>query len=282
MRIGVIGGSGVYQVEGLEDIRESRVDTPFGAPSDVLVHGRIGDAELVFLPRHGRGHRLNPSEVNYRANVHAMRQAGVHWLVSVSAVGSLQEHIAPGHVVLVDQYIDRTFRRAATYCEDGLVAHVPFGDPVCPLLRGWLLESARACGATVHDGGTYLCMEGPQFSSKAESALHRAWGAAVVGMTNMPEAKLAREAGMSYASLAMATDYDCWHPGHDAVTIEQVLSVAHANAALAKRILRDVAPRIAAHGQPSPVRGVLARSILTAPDRIPDAARQRLALLLES
>ncbi|MEN9784760.1 MAG: S-methyl-5-thioadenosine phosphorylase [Pseudomonadota bacterium] len=281
MRIGVIGGSGVYQVEGLEDVRESRVDTPFGAPSDVLVHGRLGAAELVFLPRHGRGHRLNPSEVNYRANVWAMRQADVHWLISVSAVGSLQEHIAPGDVVLVDQFIDRTFRRAATYCEDGLVAHVPFADPVCRTLRGWLLESARACGANTHDGGTYVCMEGPQFSTKAESALHRAWGAAVVGMTNMPEAKLAREAGMSYASLAMATDYDCWHPHHDAVTIEQVLSVAHANAALAKRILRDVAPRIAAHGLPSPMRGVLGRSILTAPERIPDAARARLSLLLE-
>ncbi len=280
MRIGVIGGSGVYHIDGLADVREEVVTTPYGAPSDALIHGTLGGVELVFLPRHGRGHRYNPSEVNYRANIYALKQAGCAWVIAVSAVGSLRAEIAPGHVVVVDQFIDKTFRRASTYFDQGIVAHVAFGDPVCGVLRGYLLDAAREAGATVHDGGTYVCMEGPQFSTRAESELHRSWGASVIGMTNMPEAKLAREAQMSYASLAMATDYDCWHPEHDAVTVEQVVRVLTDNAALAKRVIATVAPRLAAHASPTPAHAALRHAILTSPDHIPAARRAELAVLL--
>ncbi len=280
MRIGVIGGSGVYHMDGLEDVREERVDTPYGAPSDALIHGRLGDVELVFLPRHGRGHRFNPSEVNYRANVFALKQAGCRWVISVSAVGSLREEIAPGHVVLVDQFIDRTHARASTFFDQGIVAHVAFGDPVCPVLRGYLLDAAREAGAVHHDGGTYVCMEGPQFSTRAESNLHRSWGASVIGMTNMPEAKLAREAQMSYATLAMATDYDCWHPDHDAVTVDQVVGVLTANSALAKQIVARAVRRIALHAEPTAAHVALRHAILTAHEAIPEERRRALAPLL--
>jgi 5'-methylthioadenosine phosphorylase len=280
MRVGVIGGSGLYQIEGLEDVREERVSTPFGEPSDALIHGRLGGAEVVFLPRHGRGHRYNPSEVNYRANIYALKSVGVEWIVSVSAVGSLREDIAPGDVVLVDQYVDRTIGRARTFFENGIVGHVGFGDPVCPTLRDMLLAAAREQTSRVHDGGAYLCMEGPQFSTRAESQAHRTLGCSVVGMTNMPEAKLAREAEISYAALAMATDYDCWHPHHDAVTVEQVVAVLHANADLAKSIVAGVVPRIVAHARPSPFRGILATSIMTAPAFVTTETRQRLAAIV--
>ncbi len=280
MRIGVIGGSGVYHIDGLADVREEVVTTPYGTPSDALIHGTLGGIDLVFLPRHGRGHRFNPSEVNYRANIYALKAAGCAWVISVSAVGSLRAEIAPGHVVVVDQFIDKTFRRASTYFDQGIVAHVAFGDPVCGVLRQYLLEAAREAGATVHDGGTYVCMEGPQFSTRAESELHRSWGASVIGMTNMPEAKLAREAQMSYASLAMATDYDCWHPEHDAVTVDQVVRVLTDNAALAKRVVATVAPRLAAHTAPTHAHAALRHAILTSPDHIPAARRAELAVLL--
>lgn len=280
MRIGVIGGSGLYQMDGLEGVREERVTTPFGDPSDALIHGRLGDAELVFLPRHGRGHRFNPSEVNYRANIFALKQAGVEWIISVSAVGSLREEIAPGEVVLVDQFIDRTVGRKATFFEKGIVAHVAFGDPVCTTLRGYLLQACREVGAKHHDGGTYVCMEGPAFSTRAESNLHRSWGASVIGMTNMPEAKLAREAEISYATLAMATDYDCWHPHHDAVTVETVIALVNANAALAKRIIGTVVPKLLAHGGPAPCSTALATAIMTAPSAISAETRTTLAPLI--
>jgi 5'-methylthioadenosine phosphorylase len=280
MRIGVIGGSGLYQWDALSDIREERVTTPFGDPSDALIVGRLGEAEFVFLPRHGRGHRFNPSEVNYRATIFALKQAGVEWVVSVSAVGSLKEEIAPGEVVVVDQFIDRTVGRKATFFEKGVVAHVAFGDPVCGTLRQYLLEGCREVGAKHHDGGTYVCMDGPAFSTRAESSLHRSWGASVIGMTNMPEAKLAREAEMSYATLAMATDYDCWHPHHDAVTVEQVVALVNANAALAKRILSAVAPKILAHGGPAPCSTALATAVMTSPAAISPETRATLAPLL--
>ncbi len=280
MRIGVIGGSGVYQMEGLEDVREERVTTPFGDPSDALIHGRLGAAELVFLPRHGRGHRFNPSEVNYRANIFALKMAGVEWIISVSAVGSLREDIAPGEVVIIDQFIDRTCLRKNTFFEGGLVAHVAFGDPVCPVLRGYLLQAATESGARFHDGGTYVCMEGPAFSTRAESNLHRSWGASVIGMTNLPEAKLAREAEISYATLAMATDYDCWHPHHDAVTVDQVVAVLSANASLAKRIVAATVPRILAHAGPSPQSAALATSILTPASSVSRETRVALAPLI--
>jgi 5'-methylthioadenosine phosphorylase len=280
MRIGVIGGSGLYQMDGLEDVREERVTTPFGDPSDALIHGRLGGAELVFLPRHGRGHRFNPSEVNYRANIFALKQAGVDWIISVSAVGSLKEEIAPGDVVLVDQFIDRTSQRKATFFEQGIVAHVAFGDPVCLTLRGYLLASCQEAGIKFHDGGTYVCMEGPAFSTRAESNLHRSWGASVIGMTNMPEAKLAREAEISYATLAMATDYDCWHPHHEDVTVDQVIALVNANAALAKRIIASTVPRILAHEGPPPHASALATAIMTAPSSISTATRTALAPLI--
>lgn len=288
LRIGVIGGSGLYEMEGLTDLSMERLTTPFGDPSDAYVIGAVAGCrtaqgepvEMVFLPRHGRGHRFNPSEVPYRANIFGMKQLGVSWIISVSAVGSLRENIAPGHVVLVDQFIDRTSRRDATFFEQGIVAHVAFGDPVCGTLRQMLLKAATEAGATVHDGGTYVCMEGPAFSTKAESNLHRSWGASVIGMTNLPEAKLAREAEISYATLAMSTDYDCWHTEHDAVTVDQVVAVLLANVELSKRIIRHAIPKIAAFNGPAPQAGALANAILTSHAAISPEAKERLALLI--
>jgi 5'-methylthioadenosine phosphorylase len=273
IRVGIIGGTGLYEMEGVEKLREVSVDTPFGAPSDAFLVGELGGAEVVFVPRHGRGHRYTPTEVPYRANIYALKKLGVDWIISVSAVGSLKEAIAPGHVVLVDQFIDRTRNRVSTFFEKGLVAHVAFGDPVCGTLRDFLLEAAGEAGATFHDGGTYVCMEGPAFSTKAESNLYRSWGASVIGMTNIPEAKLAREAEISYATLAMCTDYDCWHEGHDAVTVDQVVAVLKANVAMAKDIIRHAVPKLVAfEGEPS-ARGALSTAVLTQPDAIPAERR---------
>jgi 5'-methylthioadenosine phosphorylase len=272
LRIGIIGGSGLYEMEGLTDIREEVVETPFGAPSGAFLIGRLAGAdgvELVFLPRHGKGHPLSPSEVPYRANIFGMKVLGVSWIISVSAVGSLKEGIVPGHVCVIDQFIDRTKARASSFFERGIIAHISFGDPVCGALRGYLLSACEASGATFHDGGTYVCMEGPAFSTRAESNLYRSWGASVIGMTNLPEAKLAREAEISYATLAMATDYDCWYEGHDDVTVEQVIAVPRANVALAKDIVRRAIPLIAAHDGPAPMSSALANAIITSPDNIP-------------
>jgi len=281
LRIGVIGGSGLYDLEGLEDIREEQVSTPFGEPSDSVLIGRLGETELVFLPRHGRGHRFNPSEVNYRANVFAMKQLGVSWIISVSAVGSLKEEIVPGHMVLVDQFIDRTKGvRASTFFEGGVVGHVGFGDPICETLRQILLGACREVGAIAHDGGTYVCMEGPAFSTRAESHLYRSWGASVIGMTNLTEARLAREAGISYATLAMATDYDCWYEGHDDVTVEQVIAVLQANVAMARQVISASVPALVEFGSPSPMADAAAHAVMTSPDRIPEGKKATLALLL--
>ncbi len=277
LRIGVIGGSGLYQMEGLTNIREEAVETPFGAPSAPYLIGQLSGiegVELVFLPRHGRNHQFNPSEVNYRANIFGMKALGVSWIISVSAVGSLQEEVVPGHVVVIDQFIDRTKNRASTFFEKGLVAHIAFGDPVCTTLRSYLLDAASKAGATVHDGGTYVCMEGPAFSTRAESNLYRSWGARVIGMTNIPEAKLAREASISYATLAMSTDYDCWHEGHDDVTVDQVIAVLNANVSLAQRIVANAVPLIAAHDGPAPHHEALKGALLTPREAIdPDRAR---------
>ncbi len=288
-RIGVMGGSGLYDIDGLTDIREQEVRTPFGRPSDDFIIGRLGDltsadgrpVELCFLPRHGRGHVFNPSEVPYRANIWGMKKLGVDWIVSISAVGSLREEIVPGHMVIVDQFIDRTKgTRASTFFEGGIVGHVGFADPVCNTLRGYLLTAARDAGATVHDGGTYVCMEGPAFSTRAESHLYRSWGAQVIGMTNLTEAKLAREAEISYATVAMSTDYDCWHGGHDDVTVEGVIAVIKANVATARAIISGVAPLIAAHDGPAPSSGAMEHAIMTARDRIPLDRREALAPLI--
>src|SRR5512132_2875297 len=233
--IGVIGGSGLYQMEGLRGVREVAVSTPFGKPSDKLVRGRLGNSDLVFLPRHGKGHCWLPTEINFRANIFAMKKLGVGRIISISAVGSLREDIAPGHLVVPDQFIDRTSQRPSTFFGKGLVAHVSLADPLCKDLSGVLDHAASQCGATVHRGGTYLCMEGPQFSTRAESNLYRSWGAHIIGMTNLQEAKLAREAEICFATLALATDYDCWREGHDDVEIGEILKVIAANVELARR-----------------------------------------------
>jgi 5'-methylthioadenosine phosphorylase len=278
--LGIIGGSGLYELEGLERVRELHVDTTFGKPSDVLVEGFLGETRLLFLPRHGRGHRIPPHRINYRANVLALKLAGAEQLVGVSAVGSLKESIEPGHMVLVDQFVDRTRHRADTFFDDeGVVAHVAFGDPVDPALASVVYDAAVAIGVTVHRGGTYVCIEGPQFSTRAESLLHRSSGADVVGMTNMPEARLAREAELPYCTLAMATDYDCWHPDHDAVTVEAVLSVMRKNVEAAKAILATAASRLP-DPDDSPATRALAQGLLTAPEAIAPEALQKLGPLL--
>ncbi len=242
--LGIIGGSGLYAIDGLEDRREERVETTWGAPSDVLVRGRIGDVGLVFLPRHGRGHRLTPTDVPYRANIAALKAAGVTDIVSVSACGSLQEQYAPGEFVTVDQFIDRTFAREKTFFGAGMVAHVSMAEPVCKRLSGLIADAVSAVGGKVHRGGTYLAMEGPQFSSLAESKLYRSWGCDVIGMTNMPEAKLSREAELPYATLAMVTDYDCWRAETEAVSVTNVLEIMHQNSALARRAIVELAGRL--------------------------------------
>ena len=275
-RIGIIGGSGLYQMDGLELLEERRVETPYGDPSDAYLIGRLNGSEVVFLARHGRGHKHNPSEINFRANIWGMKKLGVDWIVSISAVGSLRADIVPGHMVVIDQFIDRTKARHATFFEKGIVAHVAFGHPVCGTLRGMLLEAAQEVDAVVHDGGTYVCMEGPAFSTKAESELYRSWGARVVGMTNLPEAKLAREAEISYATLAMSTDYDCWHPDHDDVTVDAVIAVMQKNTATAQRILSAVVPKIAGFGAPAPESNALQGAIFTQPADISPEVAERL------
>ncbi|MDX2480026.1 MAG: S-methyl-5'-thioadenosine phosphorylase, partial [Desulfuromusa sp.] len=228
--IGVIGGSGLYEMEGLTDVREVTLETPFGAPSDAYMTGVLDDAQMVFLPRHGRGHRLLPSEVNYRANIYGMKTLGVEHIISVSAVGSMKEEIIPGHIVVPDQFFDRTQGiRASTFFGNGVVGHVQFADPVCADLSAILVESARKVGATVHQGGTYVCIEGPNFSTRAESKIYRSWGVDIIGMTNLPESRLAREAEICYGTVALATDYDCWHEGHDDVSVEAVIAIIQQN-----------------------------------------------------
>jgi 5'-methylthioadenosine phosphorylase len=240
--IGILGGSGVYDIDGLSNTSWERIDTPFGAPSDELLFGELDGQQLVFLPRHGRGHRVPPSEINFQANIAAMKQAGVTDLISVSAVGSLREHLRPGMFVIVDQFVDRTFARTKSFFGTGLVAHVSMAHPVCSRLGDHLEAAARAAGIEAVRGGTYLVMEGPQFSTLAESELYRTWNCDVIGMTNMPEAKLAREAEICYATVAMVTDYDCWHPQHDDVTVEAIVQVLMANADKARSLVKHVSP----------------------------------------
>ena len=240
--IGIIGGSGLYQIDGLTEIEWRRIASPFGDASDELCFGTLAGTRVVFLPRHGRGHRIPPSEINFRANIDVLKRAGVTALISLSAVGSLKAELPPGSFVLVDQFIDRTYARPKSFFGTGLVAHVAFGHPICWRVSDALAAAGREAGIVLHRGGTYVCMEGPQFSTLAESHLHRSWGCAVVGMTNMPEAKLAREAEICYASVAMVTDFDCWHPDHDHVTVEMIIGVLLANAERAKALVKAVVP----------------------------------------
>lgn len=238
--IGVIGGSGLYEMEGLEQLEEVTLTTPFGEPSDAYITGVLNGTRMVFLPRHGRGHRLLPSEVNYRANIYGMKQLGVERIISVSAVGSLREEIVPGHIVIPDQFIDRTkSERPSTFFGNGIVAHVTFADPTCPELSDVLYHAAGKAGATTHKGGAYICMEGPAFSTRAESHWYRSMGGSIIGMTNLTEAKLAREAEICYGVIALSTDYDCWHETHDDVSVEAILAIIHQNVTMAKQIIRN-------------------------------------------
>ncbi len=277
--IGVIGGSGLYEMEGLEQVEQVTVQTPFGSPSDSYVTGVLSGMRMVFLPRHGRGHRLSPSEVNYRANVYGMKQLGVTRLISVSAVGSMREEIEPGHIVIPDQFIDRTNgTRHNTFFGNGLVAHVQFADPVCPDLSACLADAAVEAGARVHRGGTYICMEGPAFSTRAESLLYRSFGVSVIGMTNIPEAKLAREAELCYGVIALATDYDCWHETHDAVSVDAILEIIRSNVAMAKSILSSVISGRIAERKCSCSES-LRYAIITDRPAIPEQTKADLALL---
>ena len=263
--LGVVGGSGLYEIEGLQDQRWVKVQTPWGDPSDELLTGTLGGVKLVFLPRHGRGHRLSPTDLNARANIHALKSLGCTDVLSVSAVGSLREDLHPGTFVVVDQFIDRTFAREKSFFGTGLVAHVSMAHPVCPRLSALAAEAGRAVGATVVEGGTYLVMEGPQFSTRAESELYRSWGCSVIGMTNMPEAKLAREAELPYASISMVTDYDCWHEDAGHVDVATIIACLLDNAARAKALIGDLAGRLTGPRAPSPIDTALNDALITAP-----------------
>ena len=278
--LGVIGGSGLYALDQLESVEEIELSTAFGSPSDAIVSGILGETRLLFLPRHGRGHRLPPHGINYRANILALKMAGAEQILSISAVGSMREDIHPGDMVVVDQFIDRTRHRSDTFFDDdGVVAHVEFAEPIDAQLAEALAEAAKRAGATVHEGGTYVCMEGPQFSTRAESMLYRSWGVDVIGMTNFPEARLAREAELPYATLAMATDFDCWHSGHDAVTVEAVVQVMQRNVEKAKNIIIELASSVP---DPAgrPATRALQGAIITDPAYISDAAKHKLEPLI--
>ena len=279
VKLGVIGGSGLYEIEGLTEVEEVRLETPFGEPSDAIVVGNLEGVRIAFLPRHGRGHRISPSELPVRANIYALKSLGVEWIISVSAVGSLREEVQPLDLVIPDQLIDRTRSRVNSFFGNGLVVHVPFAHPFCPVLSEVLYRDTQEMGVKTHRGGTYLAMEGPLFSTKAESELYRSWGASVIGMTALPEAKLAREAEICYAMLACATDYDCWHESVESVTIEMVISNLQRNAATAKKILA----RVAAHLPESRECGCatsLKDAIVTSPEYIPAQLKRDLAPLI--
>lgn len=282
-QIGIIGGSGLYAMEALKDIEEVQVETPFGAPSDALIVGSLDGTRVAFLARHGRGHTLMPTELPFRANIYAMKSLGVEYLISASAVGSLRGSVRPLDMVVPDQFIDRTRNRVSTFFGDGIVAHIGFGDPVCNALAKVLADAVESLDLPdihLHRGGTYVCMEGPAFSTKAESELYRSWGATVVGMTNLPEAKLAREAEIAYATLALVTDYDCWHPDHDSVTVEMVIDNLMKNSAHAQGVIREVVSRIAAEPPASEAHSALKYAIITQLDRAPAATKEKLELLL--
>ncbi|MEO0541856.1 MAG: S-methyl-5'-thioadenosine phosphorylase [Cyanobacteria bacterium P01_A01_bin.105] len=282
-KIGVIGGSGLYQMDALTEVEEVEVETPFGKPSDALIVGKLAGNPVAFLARHGRGHRLMPTELPFRANIYAMKSLGVEYLISASAVGSLKEAVKPVDMVVPDQFIDRTKNRVSTFFGEGIVAHIAFGDPVCKALAAVLadsVESLNLAGVDLHRGGTYVCMEGPAFSTKAESNLYRSWGATVIGMTNLPEAKLAREAEIAYATLAMATDYDCWHPDHDSVTVEMVIGNLMKNAENAQRVICEVVKRVSEQPPASVAHSALQFAVLTPLDKAPAATKEKLSLLL--
>jgi 5'-methylthioadenosine phosphorylase len=281
--IGIIGGSGLYKMEALKDVKEVHVSTPFGDPSDAIIQGTLDGTRVAFLARHGRQHRFLPSEIPFRANIYALKSLGVSYLISASAVGSLQAEVKPLDMVIPDQFIDRTRNRISTFFGDGVVAHIAFGDPVCHHLAAILADSVASLnldGVTLHRGGTYVCMEGPAFSTKAESNLYRSWGATIIGMTNLPEAKLAREAEIAYATLALATDYDCWHPDHDSVTVDMVVANLHRNAVNAQRVIQESVKRISLNPPVSEAHSALQFAIMTPWENVPMQAKEKLHLLI--
>ena len=278
--IGIIGGSGLYAMPGLTNVREERVTTPFGEPSEAIILGELEGRTVAFLARHGRGHRILPSELNFRANIFAMKMLGVERILSVSAVGSLKEEHKPTDFVIPDQFIDRTYARISTFFGGGIVAHVAFGDPICATVASAFQSACDSVGVVGKSGGTYVCMEGPQFSTRAESNLYRSWGADVIGMTNLQEAKLAREAEICYATLAMVTDYDCWREGHDDVTVDQVVAVLHQNADNASKVVREAVAAMATN-RSCACADALKYAILTDRKAIPAETRQKLAILLD-
>lgn len=283
-KIGIIGGSGLYKMDALKDVEEVQVDTPFGSPSDALILGTLQGTRVAFLARHGRNHTFLPSELPFRANIHAMKQLGVEYLISASAVGSLKEEAKPLDMVVPDQFIDRTKDRISTFFGEGIVAHIAFGDPVCKNLAKVVadaVESLQLPDVTLHRGGTYVCMEGPAFSTKAESNLYRSWGATVIGMTNLPEAKLAREAEIAYATLALVTDYDCWHSDHDSVTVDMVIANLQRNAVNAQKVIQETVRRLSENPPVSDAHSALKYAILTRLDNVPAAAKEKLGLLLK-
>lgn len=277
--LGVIGGTAIYELEGLADVKETAVETPFGSPSDAYVLGKLGNVQLIFLSRHGRGHRILPHEINYRANIYGMKALGADAVVALSAVGSMREDIRPGDMVVVDQFFDRTRMRPSTFFGDGLAGHVAFADPVCPQLSALAYRAAVAQGGTVHRTGTYLCIEGPQFSTRAESRVYRAWGTDVIGMTNLPEARLAREAELCFCTVALATDYDCWHETEEDVDVTAVLEVLRANARRANALVAELC-RLLPEAGPCDCSSALGKALLTARDKIPEETLKRLELLV--
>jgi 5'-methylthioadenosine phosphorylase len=283
-RIGIIGGSGLYKMEALKDIEEIQIKTPFGSPSDAVILGTLDGTRVAFLARHGRHHTLMPTELPFRANIYALKSLGVEYIISASAVGSLQAEIKPLDMVIPDQFIDRTRHRVSTFFGEGIVGHISFGEPICMAtaqILGDAVKSLHLDGVTLHRGGTYVCMEGPAFSTKAESNLYRSWGGNIIGMTNLQEAKLAREAEIAYATLALATDYDCWHPDHDSVTVEMVIQNLHKNAENAQRVIQESVRRLSSAYPLSKAHDALKYAIITPLAQVPEATKQKLALLLQ-
>jgi 5'-methylthioadenosine phosphorylase len=284
VKIGIIGGSGLYKMDALKDIQEVTLDTPFGCPSGTFIVGNLEDTPVAFLARHGRDHNLLPSEIPFRANIYALKQLGVEYIISASAVGSLKEEIKPLDLVIPDQFLDRTRNRISTFFGEGIVAHVAFGDCVCPTLAEIVAEAASSLNLpeiSLHRQGTYVCMEGPAFSTKAESHFYRSLGATIIGMTNLPEAKLAREAEIAYATLALVTDYDCWHPEHDHVSVDMVIDNLHRNAATAQQVIRETVRRLRENPPVSAAHSALQYAILTPLEKVPPQTKEKLALLLQ-
>jgi 5'-methylthioadenosine phosphorylase len=279
VKLGVIGGTGLYEIEGLSNVREVKVGTPFGDPSDSIIMGTLGGTRIAFLPRHGRGHRINPTELPSRANIYALKSLGVEWITSINSAGSLREELAPRHLVIPDQIIDRTRNRVDSFFGNGLVVHIPFAEPFCPVLSEILYQAARDAGAMVHKGGTFIAMEGPQFSTRAESRLYRFWGAHLIGMTVLPEAKLAREAEMCYASVACVTDYDCWHEEKEPVTVETILAILAENIGTAKGVIKIASSRIPGR-RDCECAHALRTGIVTPPQLIPEQMKRELAILI--